>query len=149
MGIVVTKFGGSSLADAGQFRKVRDILLADENRKYVVPSAPAAATRTTPRSRTCSTPATPWRLRGARTSLRRHSPPSASGTWASWRSWAFPRSASPRSWNRRALRSFPAWARDYAASRGEFLNGLLLSAYLGWEFIDAAEVIFFDAAGPV
>ena len=40
MGIVVTKFGGSSLADAGQFRKVRDILLADENRKYVVPSAP-------------------------------------------------------------------------------------------------------------
>ena len=36
---------------------------------------------------------------------------------------------------------------DYAASRGEFLNGLLLSAYLGWEFIDAAEVIFFDAAG--
>ena len=40
MGIIVTKFGGSSLADAGQFRKVRDILLADPERRFVVPSAP-------------------------------------------------------------------------------------------------------------
>ena len=40
MGIVVAKFGGTSLADATQFRKVKNILLADENRMYVVPSAP-------------------------------------------------------------------------------------------------------------
>ena len=40
MGIIVTKFGGSSLADAGQFRKVRDILLANPERRFVVPSAP-------------------------------------------------------------------------------------------------------------
>ena len=38
--IKVTKFGGSSLADAGQFKKVADIILADSNRKFVVPSAP-------------------------------------------------------------------------------------------------------------
>lgn len=37
---IVTKFGGSSLADAGQFRKVKDILLLDEARQYVIPSAP-------------------------------------------------------------------------------------------------------------
>ena len=37
---IVTKFGGSSLADAGQFAKVRSILLMDEARQYVVPSAP-------------------------------------------------------------------------------------------------------------
>ena len=35
--------------------------------------------------------------------------------------------------------------RDYAASRGEYLNGIIMAAYLGYEFIDAAEVIFFDA----
>ena len=35
----VTKFGGSSMADAGQYRKVRDILLADPSRKVVVVSA--------------------------------------------------------------------------------------------------------------
>ena len=36
----VVKFGGSSLADAGQFRKVASIIKSDEKRKYVVPSAP-------------------------------------------------------------------------------------------------------------
>ena len=40
MGVKVVKFGGSSLADAGQFRKVADIIKSDEKRKYVVPSAP-------------------------------------------------------------------------------------------------------------
>ena len=35
----VTKFGGSSMADAGQYRKVRDIIMADPSRKVVVVSA--------------------------------------------------------------------------------------------------------------
>ena len=38
--IKVVKFGGSSLASAGQFAKVGDIIRSDESRKYVVPSAP-------------------------------------------------------------------------------------------------------------
>ena len=37
--------------------------------------------------------------------------------------------------------------RDYAASRGEYLNGILMAAYLGYEFIDAAEVVLFDENG--
>ena len=55
---IVTKFGGSSLADAGQFRKVKDILLLDEARQYVIPSAPGrrfkddAATSRSRRART-------------------------------------------------------------------------------------------------
>ena len=36
---------------------------------------------------------------------------------------------------------------DYAASRGEFLNGKIMAAYLGFEFIDAAEVVRFDENG--
>ena len=36
----VVKFGGSSLADAGQFQKVAKIIKSDEERCYVVPSAP-------------------------------------------------------------------------------------------------------------
>ncbi len=35
----VTKFGGSSMADAGQFRKVRDIVMSDTGRRVVVVSA--------------------------------------------------------------------------------------------------------------
>ena len=37
--------------------------------------------------------------------------------------------------------------RDYAASRGEYLNGIVMANYLGYEFIDSAEVIFFDENG--
>ncbi len=37
--------------------------------------------------------------------------------------------------------------RDYAASRGEFLNSKVLAKYLGFDFIDAAKYIFFDDAG--
>lgn len=37
--------------------------------------------------------------------------------------------------------------RDYAASRGEYLNGIVLANYLGYNFIDAADVIFFDDRG--
>ena len=36
---------------------------------------------------------------------------------------------------------------NYAASRGEFLNGKIMAAYLGFEFIDAAEVVRFDENG--
>ena len=40
MGLKVVKFGGSSLADAEQFRKVAAIIKADPNRRFVVASAP-------------------------------------------------------------------------------------------------------------
>jgi aspartate kinase len=40
MSLKVVKFGGSSLADANQFRKVADIIKSDADRRFVVPSAP-------------------------------------------------------------------------------------------------------------
>ena len=40
MSVVVAKFGGTSLADAEQFKKVKEIVLADPARRYIVPSAP-------------------------------------------------------------------------------------------------------------
>ena len=39
------KFGGSSLADANQFRKAAAIIRKDESRRYVVVSAPGKGTR--------------------------------------------------------------------------------------------------------
>lgn len=36
---------------------------------------------------------------------------------------------------------------DYVASRGEYLNGILLANYIGYEFVDASEVVFFDENG--
>ena len=40
----VVKFGGSSLANAKQFKKVKDIITADKSRRYVIPSAPGKRT---------------------------------------------------------------------------------------------------------
>ena len=40
MSVKVVKFGGSSLADAGQIKKAAAIIKSDENRRFVVPSAP-------------------------------------------------------------------------------------------------------------
>lgn len=40
-------------------------------------------------------------------------------------------------------------SKDYAASRGEFLNGLILANYLGFEFVDAKDVIVFNADGSL
>ena len=37
--------------------------------------------------------------------------------------------------------------KDYAASRGEYLNGIVMAAYLGYEFVDAAQVVFFKENG--
>jgi aspartate kinase len=45
------------------------------------------------------------------------------------------------------LKSHPS--KDFAASRGEFLNGKVLAAYLGFEFVDAADVIIFDTKGTL
>ena len=40
MKTIVTKFGGSSLADSIHFKKVRNIIESNSDRKYVIPSAP-------------------------------------------------------------------------------------------------------------
>ena len=45
-------------------------------------------------------------------------------------------------------KNFKAHAgKDYAASRGEYLNAIVMAAYLGFAFIDAAEVVFFKENG--
>lgn len=40
-------------------------------------------------------------------------------------------------------------SRDYCASRGEYLNGMLLAKYLGYEFIDACDVILFNETNEI
>ena len=55
----VTKFGGSSMADAGQYRKVKEIVMADKERKVVVVSAAGKRFSKDTRSPTFSTCATP------------------------------------------------------------------------------------------
>ena len=144
MGIVVTKFGGSSLSEASQFRKVKEILLGDSNRMYVVPSAPGRRepddAKVTDMLYTCHKLASKGELAEfekvfAGLSARYTEIIDELGLNLDF---------APHL-EQVHYAMLNGQSVDYAASRGEYLNGIILAEYLGWEFIDAAEVIFFDA----
>ena len=140
----IVKFGGSSLANAQQFEKVGEIIRSDESRRYVVPSAPGKRfdgdTKVTDLLYKCYNIAVQGEdfgavlqeikeryyeiIRGLKLDL------SLEDEFA------------------QIEKDFKAQAgSDYAASRGEFLNGKVMAAYLGYEFVDAATVIRFDKNG--
>lgn len=142
--VKVVKFGGSSLASAEQFSKVGDIIRADESRKYVVPSAPGKRsskdTKVTDMLYACYTAAEAgeqFRVQLMKIKERFDSIINGLGLKISLDEEFKKISA-----------DFKAKAgADYAASRGEYLNGMIMADYLGYEFIDAASVIFFDEGG--
>ena len=140
----IVKFGGSSLANAEQFQKVGEIIRSDESRRYVVPSAPGKRfdgdTKVTDLLYKCYNTAVEGEdfipilqeikgryyeiIRGLNLDLSLED--EFAQIEADFKSQA---------------------GTDYAASRGEFLNGKVMAAYLGYEFVDAADVIRFDKNG--
>ena len=142
--VKVVKFGGSSLASAEQFKKVGNIIRAEESRRFVVPSAPGKRfsddTKVTDMLYKCY------------------------GEAESGKNFDKQLKAIEERYNEiikglglklslkeqfeTIRKNFEAKAgTDYAASRGEYLNGIIMANYLGYEFIDAASVICFDANG--
>ncbi len=138
----VVKFGGSSLAAAKQFQKVKEIICSDEDRRYVVPSAPGKRfdgdTKVTDLLYECFGRAEaeePFDLLLAEIRERYEDIIAGLGLDLSLEE-------DFAEIEERLLREPD---RDYTASRGEYLNGKVMSAYLGFEFVDAAEMIrFFD-----
>ena len=144
MEIYVSKFGGSSLADAEQFKKVRDIVLADPRRKCVVPSAPgkrfSGDTKVTDMLYHC------YDLLSKNQSIDDEFASIEERYRDIIRHLGL--SLSLEADFVRIKNCFLAKAgRDYAASRGEYLNGKILAEFLQFEFVDAAEVVFFRQDG--
>ena len=140
----VSKFGGSSLASAKQFKKVGDIIRADKSRRYVVPSAPRKRNdkdeKVTDMLYACYDAASEGRsYKKILEQIRGRYEEIIEGLDLNLNlDHEFAK----------LEENFLAGAgRDYAASRGEYLNGIVIANYLGYEFIDAAEVIFFDEQG--
>ena len=141
---IVTKFGGSSLADAGQFAKVKEILLLDSARQYVVPSAPGRRFKEDDK-------VTDLLYRCHR---QQQSGEDFQDTFdliaarymdiAEELGLTVDLGAALDQVNEKIAQGASA---DYCASRGEYLNGLLLADYMGWRFVDPAEVIKFDEKG--
>ena len=138
--IKVVKFGGSSLASAEQFHKVKNIILSDPDRRFVVPSAPgkrnSSDTKVTDMLYHCYSIAEEnGDFSEALAQIRARYQEIIDGLSLT---------VSLDSEFETIRENFAAHAgRDYAASRGEYLNGILLANYLGFEFIDSARYIRF------
>ena len=138
------KFGGSSLASAAQFQKAGEIIRSEKSRKYVIPSAPGKRnsrdTKITDMLYLCYDKAEKgldyseeWKFI---TSRYQEIIDGLSLTLSLEKEFEQIR----EQFEQKA-------GRQYAASRGEYLNGLIMAAYLEFEFVDAADVIFFDKDG--
>ena len=140
----VVKFGGSSLANAEQFEKVGDIIRSEESRRFVVPSAPGKRfdgdTKVTDLLYSCyDAAANGGDFEKVLEEIKSRYYEIIKGLGLA---------LSMEEDFQLIKENFKAQiGRDYAASRGEYLNGKVMAAYLGYEFVDAAEVIRFDKNG--
>ena len=140
----VVKFGGSSLADAAQFRKVAAIIKSDAKRKFVVPSAPGKRfsddIKVTDMLYECCN------LAGSGVDFSEDFQKIRDRYNGIISDLGVDISLDEEFENIiKELKNRPA--KDFAASRGEYLNGKVLAAYLGFNFVDAADVIIFDTKG--
>lgn len=142
----VVKFGGSSLASAEQFKKVGDIIRADKARKYVVPSAPGKRfkedTKVTDMLYGCYELAESGRdFKKALADIEARYQEIIDGLKLEL-SLKDEFAVIEKNFKEKA-------GSNYAASRGEYLNGIIMAAFLGFTFIDAATVIFFHEDGTL
>lgn len=140
----VVKFGGSSLASAEQFQKVGAIIKADKERKFVVPSAPGKRfsddTKVTDMLYACYDLAEAGKdFKGPLKAIQARYQEIIDGLALN---------LSLEDEFKTIEKNFKNKAgNNYAASRGEYLNGIIMANYLGFEFVDAATVILFDDNG--
>lgn len=144
--LIVAKFGGSSLASSEQFRKVKNIVLEDERRRYVVPSAPGKRF------------SKDYKITDLLYLCHAHAQNSISFDdvfkHIEDRYTSLARELEVRIDIKKYLDEIKrkiedGASADYTASRGEYLNGLILADYLDYEFVDAAEIIRFKNYGRI
>lgn len=137
----VVKFGGSSLASAEQFKKAGEIIHADKERKFVVPSAPgkrdADDTKVTDMLYACYDLAEEGKDFKAQLKAIKDRYQEIIDGLELKLSLEEEFKVIEKNFRNKA-------GSNYAASRGEYLNGIIMANYLGFEFVDAAEVILFD-----
>ena len=140
----VCKFGGSSLANAEQIKKIKQIVNLDKARNYVVPSAPGKRNENDIKVtdlliafHNAVTGGEPFETIYANVSER----------YVQIRDGLDLDTDIESHLNTVKEDVLGGAGFDYTISRGEYLNGLLIADYLGYDFIDAADVIFFNSDG--
>lgn len=144
MQVKAVKFGGTSLADAGQFRKVYEIVKNDTTRRFVVASAPGKRfsedTKVTDMLYAC------YDMAAAGLDFSAFFAGICARFEAIVDGLGLDIDLSP-DYEEIISALMHGAGRDYAASRGEYLAAKILAAYLGFDFIDAADVVFFRDDG--
>ena len=139
-----SKFGGSSLASAEQFKKVKNIILSEEERRFVVPSAPGKRF-----SDDIKVTDLLYRCHGeAKVGMDfTHTLDTIKSRYEEIIKGLDLDLSLDDEIAVIAENLKKGTSIDYIASRGEYLNGIVLAKCLGYEFIDSAEVILFDENG--
>lgn len=140
----VVKFGGSSLASAEQFKKVGNIIMSDPDRKYVIPSAPGKRftkdTKVTDLLYRCYEAAVSDEdFSETLNQIKERYNEIIQGLGLDL-SLDDEFSVIETSFKNKE-------GKDYAASRGEYLNGIIMAKYLDYEFVDPVNYIFFSENG--
>lgn len=141
---IVTKFGGSSLADAGQFAKVKRILALDPARRYVVPSAPGRRFKEDEKVTDLLYRCHELAAKGENYQETFDKIAARYMDIAEELGLSLDLGAVLDEVDERIGAGASA---DWCASRGEYLGGMLLADYLGWRFFDPAKGILFDETG--
>ena len=144
MNTKVVKFGGSSLSDASQFKKVADIIKSDPERRFVVPSAPGKRFSE-------DIKVTDMLLKTYEIASKGNDITDIFEQIKERYNNIITELALDMSLDIEFAKIkngiINKAGRDYTASRGEYLSGMIMSEYLGFPFIDAAEIIFFNNNG--
>ena len=144
--IVVAKFGGTSVADAAQIRKVSDIVRNNPERRFIVVSAPGKRypedIKVTDLLLNCYEKAKAGESFAAELEMiRLRFREIITGL-----NITFPLDEEISTLEQ-SLRTEPM--RDYTASRGEYLTAKILAKYLGFTFVDPAWCVCFDSDGQL
>ena len=139
----VCKFGGSSLADAEQFKKVKNIVLSDDARSFVVPSAPGKRYKTDIKVTDLLYACYDKSVRGMSFENEFNMISERFNEIKNQLSLTLDIDYELE----KIKNEIPLKNRDYASSRGEYLNGKLLAEYLGFEFVDSFDIMIFDYEG--
>lgn len=141
----VCKFGGTSLATPASFKKVVEIIQSDSRRRIVVPSAPGKESASDLKVTDAL-----LRLYGQK---RQRMNLGANWGWITGRFVMLAEGVGLKDFLNEALAAvgtrLQELGKDHLASRGEYWNGLLLAKLLGFEFVDAADVIRFLPDGKL
>ena len=146
MGIKVAKFGGSSVADGIQLTKTKQIIEQDPDRRYVVVSAPGKRYESDNKITDI--------LYLCKTHIEHNLPYDQLFQVVADRFMAVQINLGIKvdllryfDEIRENLKQNPS--ADYIASRGEYLNAVLVAAFLGYDFVDTKDLIKFDAKGKL